>query len=291
MSDLAPAVDDMRRQAFNVLTFVAVMTANGLAGAGAISGESIGVIANRYRSYFLPADYVFAIWSLIYLMLLVFIVYQALPGNRARPVLRRVGWWWSVNGVLNIAWVTTFSFGLFGLSLIIMLGLLGTLIGIHVRVGLDEHLTWSERVSVSYPFGLYLSWICIAVIANTFQFVTYMEWSWLGIHRPVWSAIMAVVATAVSIVVVWKRGLWIFPLVVAWALAGIAVRFGDIPVIARTGWAMVALALVTVPVALRFRWVRRASSVAMAIILISGATSGATAQSAVLRGPVVDNAG
>ncbi len=185
---------DLTRQAINVLTFVAVMTANGLAGAGAISGESIGVIANRYRSYFLPAGYVFGIWSLIYLMLMVFTAYQALPGNRDRPVLRRVGWWWGINGLLNIAWVTTFSFGLFGLSLIIMLGLLVTLITIHKRVGLDEYLPWSERVSVSYPFGLYLSWICIAVIANAFQFVTYMQWNWLGIDRPFWSAIMAVVA-------------------------------------------------------------------------------------------------
>jgi hypothetical protein len=283
-------VADLKRQTVNVLTFVTVLIANGMAGAGAISGESIGVIANRYRSYFLPADYVFAIWSLIYLLLLVFTVYQALPGNRGRSVLRRVGWWWGINGLLNIAWVTTFSFGLFGPSLIIMLGLLGTLITIHGRVGLDEHLTWSERVSVSYPFGLYLSWICIAVIANTFQFISYMEWTWLGIDQPVWSAIMAVVATGVSIAVVWKRGLWIFPLVVAWALAGIAVRFSEIPVIAITGWAMVVLALVPIPVALRLRWVRRASSVAMAIILLSGAASGAAAQTAVLRGLVVDNA-
>jgi hypothetical protein len=281
---------DLPRQAFNVLVFVAVLIANAMAGAGAISGDSIGVIANRYRSYFLPADYVFGIWSLIYLMLLVFTVYQALPGSRGNPVLRRVGWWWGINGLLNIAWVTTFSFGLFGPSLGVMVALLGSLVAIHGRIGRDEDLTRWERVCVSYPFGLYLSWISIAIIANWFQFVTHMDWSWMGIDGPVWSAVMSVVATGVGVAVVWRRGLWIFPLVAAWALAGIAIRFGDVPVIARTGWTMTVLGLVLLPVVLRLRWVRRVSSTAVAMLLLSGMVSGAAAQTAALRGLVVDAA-
>ena len=58
---------------------VAVITLNGAAASGAMSGDSIGVIANRYRSLFLPADYVFGIWSLIYLGLIASAIYQALP--------------------------------------------------------------------------------------------------------------------------------------------------------------------------------------------------------------------
>ena len=246
---LSRAADRMR-QVVNVLTFIAVIAANGMAGAGAISGESIGVIANRYSSYFLPADYVFAIWILIYLMLLVFTAYQALPGSQDRPVLRRVGWWWAINGVLNIAWVTTFSFGLFGSSLIVMLALLGTLVIIHRRVALDAGWTWPERLAVTYPFDLYFSWICIAVIVNTFQFVTYMEWSRLALDQPVWAAGMAVLATSVGLFLVWRRRLWIFPLVVAWALVGIALRFGEIAVIARTSWVMAVAGLVFTPVVL-----------------------------------------
>jgi benzodiazapine receptor len=248
---------DQARQVVNVLTYGAVLWVNGLAGSGALSGDSIGAIANRYQSYFLPADYVFGIWALIYSWLLVFTVYQALPPNRGIALVRRLGWWWAISGLFNIAWIVTFSFGMFGLALIVMVGLLCTLVNIQKRVGLDETLTWIERVSVSYPFALYLSWISIALIANTFQFVTYMEWSGLGIDGPSWSATMAVVATGLGILVVWKWGLWISPLVVTWALVGIAVRFPEQAVITRTAWAMIVLGLVSLPFALRLGWERR----------------------------------
>ena len=246
---------DLIRQVIGVVTFIAVIVVNGMAGAGAISGNSIGVIANRYPSYFLPADYVFGIWGLIYLMLFWFTFYQALPSNRARPSLQRVGWWWTLNGTLNIAWVTSFSFGAFGLSLLLMVMLLGTLVLICRRTGSEHQLTLGERFGVSYPFGLYLSWICIALIANAFQYITYKEWTYLGLNQPIWSGIMIVAATSLGGVVVRFRGLWIFPLVAAWAAIGIGVRYPEIPVISWTAWVMAGVGLVAAPLILRV-WAR-----------------------------------
>ena len=49
----------------NLAVLGLVLWANALAGSGALSGESIGLIANRYASTFLPAGWVFSIWSLI----------------------------------------------------------------------------------------------------------------------------------------------------------------------------------------------------------------------------------
>lgn len=118
----------------NVLVFLVVLAANGAAGSGAMSGESIGLIANRFRSDFLPANYVFGIWSLIYLWLGVFTVYQALPGEGSSDAVRRIGPWWLVSGVLNIAWVSAFSFSQFGLAMMVMAALLVTLIALAVQV-------------------------------------------------------------------------------------------------------------------------------------------------------------
>ena len=83
-----------------------VIALNGLAASGAMSGDSIGVIANRYRSLFLPADYVFGIWSLIYLGLIATAVYQALPTAGAERAVQRLGIWWAVTGALNVAWIS-----------------------------------------------------------------------------------------------------------------------------------------------------------------------------------------
>ncbi|HSM05089.1 MAG TPA: TspO/MBR family protein [Longimicrobiales bacterium] len=231
-------------QLVNVVVLVAVLWMNGLAGSGALSGESIGLIANRYRSTFLPANWVFGIWSLIYLSLTLFTAYQALPAQRGNEAIRRIGWGWAVNGALNIAWVTLFSFALFGPALAVMLALLVNLVWIVERTGWPEgRLGWVDRVLVAYPFGLYLAWISVAVIANTFQYLTYLEWGGFGISPEVWSAIMMVVGTGLAAFMVVHRGNWLFPLVFAWAFWGIADRFADIPVIANTAYAMIGVGL------------------------------------------------
>jgi benzodiazapine receptor len=229
---------DLLRQGGGVFVLALVIWVNGLAGSGALSGESIGLIANRYRSDFLPADYVFSIWGLIYLGLLAFTAYQALPGQRESQLLRSIGWLWHANGLLNIAWIVAFSFSRFGAAMLVMLLLLGTLIAIHLRVGNEDDLSLPDRVFVAAPFGLYLAWISVALVANAFQYVTYLGVD-LGLGGgAAWSALMMLATTALAAFMAWRRRVWIYPLVVAWALAGIAVRFVDSPLLASTGWVL-----------------------------------------------------
>ena len=236
-------MSDLFRQIAGILTFALVLWLNGLAGAGGLSGESIGVIANRYSSDFLPADYVFGIWGMIYLGLFLFTVFQAFPGQRTNPLLRRLGWLWPVNGLLNVAWVVTFSFSRFGAAMLVMLILLSSLVAIHVRVGIEDHLGWKERTFIAVPFALYLAWISVAVVANSFQYVTYLD---LGVRLgggPAWSSAMMLITTAVAAFMAWRRRVWIYPIVVAWALAGIAVRFAESGMLAVTAWTMVIVGL------------------------------------------------
>jgi len=48
------------------------------------------------------------------------------------------------------------------------------------------------------------------------------------------------------------RGLWIFPLVPAWAVVGIGVRYPEIPVISLKAWVMAGVGLVAAPLILQF---------------------------------------
>jgi benzodiazapine receptor len=223
------------RSLVNAIVLVGVLVVNGMAGAGTLSGESIGVLANRYASYFLPAGYVFGIWSLIYLALIGFVADQLLPGRRHAPVLDRVGWGWVVNGVLNVAWVVLFSFGRFGAALVVMVLLLADLVVLHLRIReTPEPLSWRDRIFVAWPFDLYLAWISVALIANVSQYLTYLEWGGWGIPGQVWSVLLMGVATAVGGFMALRRWTWIFPLVVAWAVWGIGARYADLDLI-RTG--------------------------------------------------------
>lgn len=232
-------------QIVNVVTLVVVLAANGAAGSGALSGESIGVVANRYPSYFLPAGWVFGIWSLIYLWLLAFTVYQALPAQRRSGFVERVGPWWLVNGALNVAWVVTFSFSLFGTALVMIVALLACLVVMGERLGAHRPgVALPDRIFGAWPFGLYLAWISVAVIANAAQYLTYLEWGGWGVPDRIWSVVMMAAATALGLLMVIRRGVWIFPFVTAWAFVGIADRYADDPLLVRSAWAMTAVGLV-----------------------------------------------
>lgn len=245
----------------NVLVFLVVLAANGAAGSGAMSGESIGLIANRFRSDFLPANYVFGIWSLIYLWLGVFTVYQALPGEGASDAVRRIGPWWLVSGVLNIAWVSAFSFSQFGLAMMVMAALLVTLIVLAVQVQpIADDGGAVARWCVAHPFALYLAWISVAIIANTFQYAHVVEWSGLGIAESTWSSIMMAVATALGVAMVASRGLWLFPLVVAWAVWGIGARYAEVPLLHLSARVLVGVGLVAGGVTWEWRRRRRAGA-------------------------------
>ncbi|MDA0330241.1 MAG: carboxypeptidase regulatory-like domain-containing protein [Gemmatimonadetes bacterium] len=279
---------DRTRQAASVATFGFVLWLNGLAGAGTLSGDSIGVIANRYVSAFLPADYVFGIWGVIYLALFGFTLYQALPGQGANPLLRRLGWWWPVNGVLNVAWIVTFSFSRFGAAMIIMLLLLASLLAIHVEIGIEDERSLGDRLFVALPFNTYLSWIFVAVVANTFQYVSSLGWDGLDTVALVASALMMIVTTGLGAFMAWRRRAWVTPLVVAWALAGIAARYSETPLLALTGWSMVGVGIVSLVMS---RWgaaARRGATVASALMLFSAVS--VAGQEAELRGRVFDGA-
>jgi hypothetical protein len=240
----------------NLVTFVVVVALNGLAATGAMSGDSIGVLANRYQSLFLPANWVFGIWSLIYLGLGASVVYQLLPLPGARRVVERLGWWWAVTGVLNVAWISLFSFSQFGLALVVMLLLLVALIIMAerlrdgeldpeeatrpgVRLPAATRTDWADRCCVRWPLDLYLAWISVAVISNIFQYAHVVGFGGFGISELMWSVTMMFVATLLGAFMSWSRGMWVFPFVVAWALYGIGQRYADNSILAVTANSLV----------------------------------------------------
>src|SRR5690349_5674238 len=94
---------DLFRQGLVVLTTIVTITVNILANALPINGQNTGEISDRFDVYFVPAGYVFSIWGLIYLLLISYTVYQALPSQRANPVQRSIGYWYVLSGVANTA--------------------------------------------------------------------------------------------------------------------------------------------------------------------------------------------
>lgn len=60
----------------NTLGFALVITVNALANILPINGMNTGQISSLYPSLFTPAGITFSIWSVIYLLLLGFVIVQ-----------------------------------------------------------------------------------------------------------------------------------------------------------------------------------------------------------------------
>src|SRR5512135_2556906 len=119
---------DITRQISVVVTTLITLVVNGLANALPLNGQNTGQISDRFNVYFVPAGYVFSIWGLIYIGLIAFAVFQALPAQRQNPRLRAAGWWIALGGLANSAWIFFWHYLHFPLTLVAMLTLLATLI-------------------------------------------------------------------------------------------------------------------------------------------------------------------
>jgi benzodiazapine receptor len=234
-------------QLANVVAFVAVLTVNILSNALPLNGRTAEQVSDALPSYFTPAGYTFAIWGLIYLGLLGFIIYQALPAQRHQPFMSQVGWLFVLSSALNAAWLFSWHYGFYLLSVGIMLALLVTLAVIYQRLRIGRprpEVTLPERLLVQTPFSLYLGWITVATIANIASVSAYLGFDGFGIAGPVWSAIMMSVAVVVAGILLFNRRNLAYAAVLVWALFGIRAAYPGIPVISTT--AIVAAGLIIV---------------------------------------------
>lgn len=234
------------RQITVVLSTIAVIVVNGLASVLPLNGQGTGEISDRFDVYFVPAGYVFSIWGLIYLALIGYSIYQALPAQRENPRLQHTGWLYVLSCAANIAWIFLWHYEMFGWTIVAMVALLLLLITIYVRLGtgfsrVPAAETWLARV----PFSIYLGWITVATIANVTSLLDYLGWVGWGIAPEVWAVVMlvagAIIASAVSV----TRGDIAYVLVIVWAFAGIAVKHSGTPLVSVTAGLMAVVVALT----------------------------------------------
>jgi benzodiazapine receptor len=236
---------DTLRQVVNVLAVVATIAINGLANALPLNGLTTGEISDRFQVYFVPAGYVFSIWGLIYLALIAFAVYQALPAQRENPRLRRVGTLFALSCLANVAWLFLWHYEVFPLTPVAMVTLLLSLIAIYLRLEIGRaHVSAAERWLAHVPFSIYLGWVTVATIANVTSVLDYANWDGWGIGPEAWTVIMLVAGTGIATAVGLTRGDVAYMLVIVWAFVGIAVKHAGTPVVTIAAW--VTAAVVTV---------------------------------------------
>ncbi|NBI29290.1 TspO/MBR family protein [Chengkuizengella marina] len=229
----------------NIIFYILVLLVNYLANAIPINGKTTGEISAQYPILITPAPYAFAIWGLIYTLLGCFIIYQALPKTSQKPSLQKIGWWFVLSCIFNITWILVWHFEKIGLSVLVMICLLTSLIIIYRRVRFtDASISIVEKICVQIPFSIYLGWISIATIVNISVFLYDVEWSGWGISEVVWSLIMLLFAIILCIIVSYPYKDVGYVLVYIWAFIAIAIKQNDIIIIKIAAYSMIVLLLI-----------------------------------------------
>lgn len=239
---------DTLRQIANLVTVIIALTVNILAAALPLNGQNTGEISDRFQVYFVPAGYVFAIWFLIFLGWIIFSIYQFLPGQKKNQRLQRLGYLFALSNIVNAVWLFMWHYNFFGVSVFVMVSLLGLLIASYLRLDVNrDQVSSVERWSVDIPFSVYLGWITVATVANITDWLYLVEWSGLGIAPQIWAVIMIAVASILGLLMALYRKDAAYVFVLAWAFIGIAVKQAEFANVATAAWigagAMLVLAI------------------------------------------------
>lgn len=209
----------------NFLGFILTIVLNGLANGLPLNGVTTGELSDMYPNLFVPAGFTFAIWGVIYLLLLAFTVYQlrqAFSKNGNVDFIQKIGWWFVVSSIANASWIVAWHYQIVWLSLVIMLVILGSLLGIYQQLTIGEKpKNTLEKWLVHLPFSVYLGWITVATIANVTTLAVDNNWSGFGISEMTWTMIMITIATFIGIIMLFRRKDWAYALVLIWAFYGI----------------------------------------------------------------------
>ena len=229
----AKNTNDKFAQIAVVVAFVFTLVMNTLAVALPLFGRSTKAISDSFPSFFTPAGYVFAIWSVLYLSQLVFVVYQALPAQATNPRIQAVRIPFGAACVFNGVWIIAWHGLVVPLSMVLMLGLLLSLIVAYTQleIGLKPDSSPNERWLVRLPFSLYLGWITVATVANAVSLLLDLGWNGWGISGEVWAAVLVLVASSFGIGFSFGRRDIGYNLVLLWAFGGIYVAQSSSPVI------------------------------------------------------------
>jgi len=211
----------------NTIVIAAVIFWNYWSNTGKINGTTIGELSEKYDNLFTPADYAFAIWGLIFLSLIILGINQlrlAFFGGEHRETIIQIGPWLIFANLANAAWLWFWLNEQTGISVIVMLVILVSLIVIIVRLNMER---WDAPLAVIafvwWPICLYSGWIAVATIAN---FASWLAKSgWTGFFTEIqWTIIMVSVAALVNLYMIYSRNMREFAAVGAWAIIAIAAR-------------------------------------------------------------------
>ncbi|MDD5013157.1 MAG: tryptophan-rich sensory protein [Candidatus Pacebacteria bacterium] len=202
--------------------FLIMVMVNFLADVLPINGITTGDVSDSYPNLFAPAGITFSIWGIIYLLLIAYVI-SLFNSNNNEKLLDKIGIYFILSSVANILWIFCWHYDFIGLSVILIVFILISLIKINDTLN-EEDLSKRDKLFVKTPFSVYFGWITIAVIANITTFLVSVNWNGFGLSEEKWTIIILLVGAIIGILRTIKDNSLPYGLVLLWAYSGILLK-------------------------------------------------------------------
>ena len=209
---------------FYVISFALTILINFLSGYIPFNGNTQQVLSAKYFTLFIPDGFAFSIWGIIYVLLGIFVIKVCYDfywkNENLISTYKKIFPLFLINMILNMLWLVVWHYEYVNLSLLIMVGLLISLIGIY-RIGLKE------PYKMKVAFSVYLGWICVATIVN---FSVVIAYNW--VNQPadyIWTTVIMMgvgLALIMFVLIKFKDAAWV--LATGWGILFIGIKHNDI---------------------------------------------------------------
>lgn len=211
----------MARILLMTIAYIGIIAMNSLANILPLNGQTTGDISNRLPVLFTPAGYVFSIWSVIYILLAIWIIGFWIRYKKGEVPTVKITLFFTLSAVFNIVWLFLWHYEFFAWSVVVIFAYLVSLIALYLQYKNSER-KFTERLPISINMG----WLSVAAITNVSFALTYYNWSGWGLSDQLWAVIMLTVATALALHIRFHYSDIPYALVFIWAFVGIAVKHG-----------------------------------------------------------------
>lgn len=200
----------------NIAAFITVVSVNMLAQTLPLAGHTTAQVSAMYPTLLTPAGITFSIWFLIYALLGVFVIQQAIAKDDFAT--KEIGWLFTIGCGLNVLWVISWHYELMLIATAAIVGLWISLFMISAKID-REH--WAMKAI----FNIYYAWISLATAAQVYVYMSKL-FPLIG-KNEIAVAITVVLMLALAgfaFVRIYKEHDLFFGLTIAWGLSGIFIK-------------------------------------------------------------------
>ena len=212
----------MSRIIMMTLSWIAVIILYIAAFFFKVNGHTTLEIAKRLPVPFIPADFVFAIWPVIFISLFIWIVnFNKRTNKMGARNLNRITTLFILSCTLFIVGIFFWHFGKYNWTVIVEVLLLIVLFACY--------FTFPRRLnelSGRIPFSLLIGWIFFTLVSTISYCLMFHEWSGLGLSNPSWTVLYMTICTAFALHFMYHYRDYVLNLVFVWGFLGIAVKNG-----------------------------------------------------------------